>query len=60
MSESQARKILDGLAEKALLVDFFVDGDMHYVLLPPMAGFFEFSMMHIREDIDEKLLAELF
>ncbi|MEE4114009.1 MAG: 4Fe-4S dicluster domain-containing protein [Desulfobacteraceae bacterium] len=60
MSESQARKILDGLAEKALLVDFYVDGDMRYVLPPPMAGFFEFSMMRIREDIDQKLLAELF
>ena len=60
MSESQAHKILDGLAEKALLVDFYVDGDMHYVLPPPMAGFFEFSMMRIREDIDQRLLAELF
>ncbi|WP_372678729.1 4Fe-4S dicluster domain-containing protein [Desulfosarcina sp.] len=60
MSESKAHKILDGLAEKALLVDFLVDGDMHYVLPPPMAGFFEFSMMRIRKDIDQKLLAELF
>jgi len=60
MSETQAHKILDGLAEKALLVDFYVDGDMHYVLPPPMAGFFEFSMMRIREDIDQRLLAELF
>ncbi len=60
MSEREAHKILDGLAEKALLVDFHVDGEMHYVLPPPMAGFFEFSMMRIREDIDQKLLAELF
>ncbi len=60
MSEREAHKILDGLAEKALLVDFYVDGEMHYVLPPPMAGFFEFSMMRIREDIDQKLLAELF
>ena len=60
MSESQAHKILDGLAEKALLVDFYVNGDMHYVLPPPMAGFFEFSMMRVRQDIDQRLLAELF
>jgi len=60
MSETQAHKILDQLAAKALLVDFYVDGDMHYVLPPPMAGFFEFSMMRIREDIDQRLLAELF
>ena len=25
-----------------------------------MAGFFEFSMMRVRDDIDQKLLAELF
>ena len=31
-----------------------------YVLPPPMAGFFEFSMMRLRGDIDQKLLAELF
>ena len=60
MSESRAHKILDRLAEKALLVDFYVDGDMQYVLPPPMAGFFEFSMMRIRKDIDQRLLAELF
>ena len=60
MSESRAHKILDQLAEKALLVDFYVDGDMQYVLPPPMAGFFEFSMMRIRKDIDQRLLAELF
>jgi len=57
---SVSRKILDGLAQKALLVDFEVAGEMHYVLPPPMAGFFEFSMMRIRDDIDQKLLGELF
>jgi NAD-dependent dihydropyrimidine dehydrogenase PreA subunit len=60
MSEIEARKVLEGLAEKALLVDFQTNGEMHYVLPPPMAGFFEFSMMRIRKDIDQKLLSELF
>ncbi|BBO76888.1 (Fe-S)-binding protein [Desulfosarcina widdelii] len=60
MSEKEARKVLERLAEKALLVDFQTDGEMHYVLPPPMAGFFEFSMMRIRKDIDQKLLSELF
>jgi Pyruvate/2-oxoacid:ferredoxin oxidoreductase delta subunit len=60
MSEKEARKVLDRLAEKALLVDFQTDGQMHYVLPPPMAGFFEFSLMRIRKDIDQKLLSELF
>ena len=60
MSEKETRKVLERLAEKALLVDFQTDGEMRYVLPPPMAGFFEFSMMRIRKDIDQKLLSELF
>ena len=31
-----------------------------YVLPPPMAGFFEFSLMRVRGDVDQKALAELF
>ncbi|CAB5106985.1 Uncharacterized di-4Fe-4S ferredoxin domain-containing protein, DVU0498 type [Olavius algarvensis associated proteobacterium Delta 3] len=58
--ESNARKILNRLAEKALLVDFNVNGDTCYALPPPMAGFFEFSLMRVRHDIDQKLLAGLF
>jgi len=60
LPESKARKILDRLAEKALLVDFNVNGDIHYALPPPMAGFFEFSLMRVRHDLDQKLLGELF
>ncbi len=60
LSESETRKILDSLASKALLVDFEIAGEMQYVLPPPMAGFFEFSLMRIRDDIDQKLLGELF
>ncbi len=60
MPVHRARRILDRLAAKALLVDFEVAGQMRYVLPPPMAGFFEFSLMRIRQDIDQKLLAELF
>ena len=60
LPEMETRNILEGLAGKALLVDMEVDGVMQYVLPPPMAGFFEFSMMRIRDDIDQKLLAELF
>ncbi len=35
-------------------------GKQKFVLPPPMAGFFEFSMMRVRGDIDQKLLSELF
>jgi ferredoxin len=58
--EASARKVLDGLAERALLVDFEQGGETRYVLPPPMAGFFEFSLMRVRDDIDQKLLSELF
>ena len=57
---TSTRKILDTLAGRALLVDIEQDGIQQYVLPPPMAGFFEFSMMRIRHDIDQKALGELF
>lgn len=54
------RKILDELSSRAILVDVEQNGEMVYALPPPMAGFFEFSMMRLRTDIDQKVLAELF
>ncbi|GAB6905042.1 4Fe-4S ferredoxin iron-sulfur binding domain protein [Desulfosarcina cetonica] len=60
LPQAETRRILDRLADKALLVDMQVHGEMKYVLPPPMAGFFEFAMMRVRTDIDQKLLAELF
>jgi Fe-S-cluster-containing hydrogenase component 2 len=57
---AEARSTLEALAARALLVDVEKDGDVEYVLPPPMAGFFEFSMMRVREDVDQKALAELF
>jgi ferredoxin len=58
---TSARKVLDELASRALLLDCTpADGRPLYVLPPPMAGFFEFSMMRVRGDIDQKALAELF
>ncbi len=55
-----AQKHLDGLAGKALVVDLEINGKRVYALPPPMAGFFEFSMMRTRSDIDQKALGELF
>jgi Pyruvate/2-oxoacid:ferredoxin oxidoreductase delta subunit len=54
------RTILDELAGRAILVDMEQEGETLYVLPPPMAGFFEFSLMRIRDDLDQKLLSELF
>lgn len=55
-----ARNVLDELASRAILVDVEQNGETVYTLPPPMAGFFEFSMMRIRDDIDQKLLGKLF
>jgi ferredoxin len=60
MNGSEAQNILDNLASRAILLDIERDGKTSYVLPPPMAGFFEFSLMRIRSDIDQKLLSELF
>lgn len=55
----EAEAILDGLAGRGLLVDVEQKGERLYVLPPPMAGFFEFSLMRVRSDLDQKLLSEL-
>ena len=43
-----------------MILDLEDDKGKKYILPPPMAGFFEFSMMRTRQDIDQKLLAELY
>jgi len=60
MSLGDARKALDELASRALLIDIEGRKNRYYVLPPPMAGFFEFSMMRLRGDIDQGLLAKLY
>jgi ferredoxin len=60
MNISEAQKVLDTLAGRAILADVEIDGKSTYTLPPPMAGFFEFSMMRLRGDIDQKALGELF
>jgi ferredoxin len=55
----KARKVLNRLCEKALLVDIVQNGQRLYCLPPPMAGFLEFSMMRVRHDIPQKTLADL-
>ncbi|MBM4321504.1 MAG: 4Fe-4S ferredoxin, partial [Deltaproteobacteria bacterium] len=51
---------LEALASKGLVMDLMLRGRMHYVLTPTVVGFFEFSMMRVREDIDQAELAKLF
>ncbi len=60
MDRVNARKILDRLCSRAILIDIEENGRLVYCLPPPMAGFFEFSLMRITGDIDQKLLSELY
>lgn len=60
MGLPESRKVLEELASRGILIDMEIRGSTLYVLPPPMAGFFEFSLMRIRDDIDQKLLSELF
>ncbi len=60
MDLAKTQNALDILASRALLVDMQQNGEVVYVLPPPMAGFFEFSLMRVRHDIDQKTLSELF
>ncbi len=60
VTPGKARRILNRLCRKALVVDIAQNGGMTYCLPPPMAGFFEFSLMRRRTDLDQKALAESF
>ncbi|HJV34751.1 MAG TPA: (Fe-S)-binding protein, partial [Geomonas sp.] len=60
VSEAAARTTLEGFASRAMILDLERDGGTLYILPPPMAGFFEFSLMRLRTDIDQKELSSLF
>lgn len=57
---NEAGVVLNDLADRGILLDYENDGKKTYLLPPPMAGFFEFSLMRCRKDIDQKFLSELF
>lgn len=59
-SQEETFDILDGLAQKALLLDMNDSNDQKYVVPPPMIGFFEFALMRTGGHFDQKLLSELF
>lgn len=60
MNLTETRKVLDELSSRAILLDMEQHGQTTYVLPPPMAGFLEFSMMRVRDDVDQQVLSELF
>jgi Pyruvate/2-oxoacid:ferredoxin oxidoreductase delta subunit len=60
MDEVKTENILQKLASRAILMDIDYDEKKEYCLPPPMIGFFEFSLMRTRGDIDQKTLSELY
>jgi NAD-dependent dihydropyrimidine dehydrogenase PreA subunit len=58
-SEAETQGILNALAERGNILDLESNGERTYLLPPPMAGFLEFSLMRVRNDIDQKILSEL-
>lgn len=59
MPEFEAAEILDRLSARALLIDYEIKGEKRYAMPPPMAGWIEFSMMRMRDDIDQHELGQL-
>ncbi|HWR11281.1 MAG TPA: 4Fe-4S dicluster domain-containing protein [Rectinemataceae bacterium] len=60
-TEDEARKALEALADRGMILDTEdPEGKQIFCMPPPMAGFFEFSMMRVGGSYDQKLLAELY
>lgn len=60
VSPAEAERTLDRLAAKGLVVDTGLNGQRVYFMPPPMAGFFELTLMRVPPDGSQKALAELF
>ena len=58
---AKARARLEGLTSRGMMLDMEDPaGSQVFVMPPPMAGFFEFSMMRVGGACDQKLIAELY
>jgi Pyruvate/2-oxoacid:ferredoxin oxidoreductase delta subunit len=60
IKEKDAEIILNDFADRGILLDSVNGEEAIYTMPPPMAGFFEFSLMRYRNDIDQKTLSSLY
>jgi len=60
VQDGQLKTILDGMADKGLVMDIPRKDSFFYMLSPMVIGFFEYTFMRVRDDVDMKELAELF
>lgn len=60
IKEDELKTILDGMANKGLVLDIPRKGTFYYMLAPMVVGFFEYTFMRAQDDVNLKDLAELF
>jgi uncharacterized DUF497 family protein len=53
-------KILEDLSERGLVMDLFHDDEYHYFPSPLLEGFYEYTLMRTRGELNSKHWAELF
>lgn len=60
IKEEELKKILDSMADKGLVIDWPRRDGVNYMLAPMVVGFFEYTFMRVRDNLNIKELAELF
>jgi Pyruvate/2-oxoacid:ferredoxin oxidoreductase delta subunit len=60
IAAEQLKPTLDSMAQKGLVIDVPRKEATYYLLSPMVVGFFEYTFMRVRDDVDMKSLAELF
>lgn len=60
INKTELHKILDSMADKGLVLDLPRRDSTYYMLAPMVVGFFEYTFMRVRDNIDMKELADLF
>jgi len=59
IGETELKQRLEKMANKGIVLDLHIGDKVRYMLTPTIVGFFEFSMMRVRDDVDQKELAHL-
>ncbi len=57
---ARLQKIIDGLCDKGLILDLWVNDEYNYMPSPLMVGIFEFTMMRTGNTVNSKELGRLF
>lgn len=60
IKEEELKQILNGMADKGLVLDIPRKDTFYYMLAPMVVGFFEYTFMRVNKDVNLKELAELF